>query len=264
MPSPNNKYHLNRLGSTWAQEMVWLLSNNLNFKGAEKMQVMRTPLLELSALFAKDQIKWLKEMGNSVDYVDHLISPRFIKSHLPFEILPNAINTIKPRIIYTSRNPKDLCVSYYFYLKLAHQLTGTFDEFCEIFLTDHAPMGSFWSHTLTFWNKRNDSNVYFLKYEDMINDLPTVIRDCAKFLGVTDVLNDEANIKTLCDHLQFQKMQHNPAVNLEPIVENNTIKFIRKGQIGDWRNYMSDELSERFDQWIKVNSEGTGLIFDYE
>ena len=38
------------IGSTWAQEMIWLLGNNLDYDGAKKIQLMRTPLLEMSAI----------------------------------------------------------------------------------------------------------------------------------------------------------------------------------------------------------------------
>lgn len=38
-------------------------------------------------------------------------------------------------------------------------------------------------------------------------------------------------------------------------------KFIRKGKVGDWRNYMSEELSKKFDDWIEHNTRGTDLTF---
>lgn len=41
-----------RTGSTWAQEIVWLLCNNLDFVGCKsQLQATRAPLLELSAIF---------------------------------------------------------------------------------------------------------------------------------------------------------------------------------------------------------------------
>lgn len=50
-----------RTGSTWAQEMIWLLGNNLDFEGAKQMmQLKRTPLIELSALFSEDHHDWVK------------------------------------------------------------------------------------------------------------------------------------------------------------------------------------------------------------
>lgn len=47
-------------GSTWAQEMVWLLGNNLDYEAAKQLQVTRSPLLELTAIFAEDHTDWLK------------------------------------------------------------------------------------------------------------------------------------------------------------------------------------------------------------
>lgn len=175
-----------------------------------------------------------------------------------------------PKIIYVARNPKDLCVSYYHYCALVHGLVGSFDAFCNMFLTDKAPIGSMWNHTLAFWKRRNDPNVLFLKYEDMKRDLPATIRRCSTFLEVNEnqALSDE-KISKLCEHLNFKKMQRNPAVNLEPIISgmgeaSDSVKFIRKGEVGDWRNHMSAEMSKRFDRWIEQQSGDSDLKFDYE
>lgn len=48
-----------RTGSTWAQEMIWLLGNNLDFEGAKQMQQLRSPLIELTALFSEDHQEWV-------------------------------------------------------------------------------------------------------------------------------------------------------------------------------------------------------------
>jgi len=207
-------------------------------------------------------------IGNSVQQVSNLPSPRFIKSHLPLQLLPQQLDTVKPKIIYVARNPKDLCVSYYHYCMLVHGLVGSFDDFCDIFLADNAPIGPVWPHMLAFWQKRDDPNMLFLKYEDMKKDLSSTIYKCAKFLNVEDCITHE-DVLRLCDHLKFDRMQKNPAVNIESYLSFNNdnehgAKFIRKGQIGDWKNYMSNELSERFDEWTRENTAGTGLEFDYE
>lgn len=175
------------------------------------------------------------------------------------------------QIIYVARNPKDLCVSYYHYCLLVHGLVGTFEEFCEIFLNDNAPIGPVWPHMLDFWSMRDEPNVLFLKYEDMKKDLASTIYLCAKFLGVENSIT-ERDVSQMCDHLKFDRMQKNPAVNIKSYLnlplngdsEQNNVQFIRKGQIGDWKNYMSDELSARFDEWTQKHTEGTGLEFEYE
>lgn len=167
-----------------------------------------------------------------------------------------------------ARNPKDLCVSYYHYCMLVHGLVGSFEEFCEIFLTDNAPIGPVWPHMLAFWKKRNDPNVLFLKYEDMKRDLTGTIAKCAHFLGVESKIS-EKDVVELCDHLNFDRMQKNPAVNIDSYLHlhrdsEKGVQFIRKGQIGDWKNYMTAELSARFDEWTRQNTDGTGLEFEYE
>lgn len=227
-------------------------------------------LLHQNAL--KTDLLYRKSIGNTVDYVRSMDRKRFIRSHLPWHLLPSEIESVNPKIIYTARNPKDLCVSFYHYCKLIHGLNGTFDDFCEMFLSDQSPIGSYWKHVLPFWNRKDEDNILFLKYEDMNRNLQKVVSQCAEFMAVDLELSEEAMNK-ICDHLNFKKMQTNPAVNLDPLINheannvpknNDTEKFIRKGKIGDWKNYIGKEMSEKFDVWIDKNTTGSNLEFDYE
>jgi estrone sulfotransferase len=63
-------------------------------------------------------------------------------------------------------------------------------------------------------------------------------------------------------------MKKNPSVNLEPIIakkdgsdylQSTELRFIRKGEVGDWKNHMTPEMAERFDAWTEENTRGTGL-----
>jgi hypothetical protein len=38
---------------------------------------------------------------------------------------------------------------------------------------------------------------------------------------------------------------------------------MRKGVVGDWSNYFSDEESAQFDTLYAKKMEGTGLVFDF-
>ncbi|XP_050534781.1 sulfotransferase 1B1 [Daktulosphaira vitifoliae] len=259
-----------RTGSTWAQEMVWCICNNLDFERAKSMLGQsRNPLLELTALMGNDTSKLNEQLGNSVEQVENMPSPRFIKTHLPSQLLPQKLSIVKPKIIYVARNPKDMCVSYYHYCKLIHGLHGSFDEFCELFIKGKTPIGPIWNHILRFWEKRDETNLLFLKYEDMKKNLKGAIRQVASFLAKE--LTEE-QVLALEDHLSFNNMRKNPALNLKPILaimeksegseDNPDEQFIRKGKVGDWKNYMSEELSVKFDKFTEDNLRGTGLTFE--
>ncbi|KAF2883128.1 hypothetical protein ILUMI_23045 [Ignelater luminosus] len=259
-----------RAGSTWCQEMVWLIGNDLDFASAKQyIQQIRAPVLELSAIFVTEEYsEYMKNYGNSVERARNHPSPRFIKSHLPLTLLPSELNEVKPKIIYVARNPKDVCVSYYNHSQHFYNLPlCTFEEFADLFLNDKLPFSPLWPHYLEFWKRRHEDNFLFLKYEDMKKDLLTVILKIAEFLGKT--LSDE-QINILIEYLSFNNMKSNQSVNMEPVLNSRTGKFssemvsqdfIRSGKIGDGEKFMTLELSKRFDEWIQENTKGTGLTF---
>ncbi|CAH0554474.1 unnamed protein product [Brassicogethes aeneus] len=260
-----------RTGSTWCQEMIWLLGNDLDFKSAQTLpQQIRAPLLELSSLMFqhKDVLQKLFPFNDTVEFVDKMKSPRFIKSHLPLDLLPTQLDKVKPKIICTMRNPKDMIISFYHYCRIFHDLSIPLEDFCDLFLDDSTPMGSVWSHYLGFWNKRHDENILVLKYEDMKKDSAGTIRQIAEHLGKNVTEKEIGDIK---EFLSFSNMRENKACNLEVFIDTwkgkNYYKrsgdhFIRKGIVGDWKNVMSEEMAEKFDKWIEENTRGTGLNFE--
>ncbi|RZB73451.1 amine sulfotransferase [Asbolus verrucosus] len=258
-----------RTGSTWCQEMIWLIANDLDFNTARNtIQQIRAPLIEMSTVFIEYHQSFGHLVENSVDYVNNLPSPRFIKSHLPLGLLPAELDKIKPKIIYTCRNPKDMCVSYYYHSKMFHHMDMTFEVFCELLMEGLTPLGPVFPHYLSFWNKRHESNMLFLMYEDMNKDLKGTLKKIADFLEKTYT---EEEFDQLCDFLSFGKMRDNRGCNMEGILDTkhgqgffNRIgdHFIRKGKIGDWKNHMTPELAKRFDDWIEENTKGTGLTFN--
>lgn len=213
--------------------------------------------------------------GNSVDFIEQMEVRRFIKTHLPWHLLPEQLrNNPDIKIVYTMRNPKDQIVSFYHYCLLAHRMNCSFEDFVKVVLSNKMVYGSTAEHMLEFY-KRRHSNVLVIRYEDMKRDLPTVIRQCAEHLDIKRKLTSE-DIDNICDYVRFDKMQNNNAVNLETLVFKdpavkeqidqeayNKVKFIRKGQVGDWQNYLSPELNAQVDKWISENLDGTGLTFEY-
>ena len=94
-----------------------------------------------------------------------------------------------------------------------------------------------------------------LWFEDMKKDLISVIKDVSKYIGYHMT---ELKVLELDDHLfvdNFRKI----------IVEGyggapKMKKFVRKGQVGDWKNYFTEENCQIWDDWIKRHLHDTDII----
>uniref|UniRef100_T1IGQ4 Sulfotransferase domain-containing protein n=1 Tax=Strigamia maritima TaxID=126957 RepID=T1IGQ4_STRMM len=92
-----------KTGTTWMQEIVYLIGSNLNFEAAKTISMMtRCPYMEL--------------IPNRVD-VSTMPSPRFLKFHYGYSVLPQSIKAKNANIICPYRNPKDTLMSYYHFSK---------------------------------------------------------------------------------------------------------------------------------------------------
>lgn len=214
--------------------------------------------------------------GNSVDFVDQMKGRRFIKTHLPWHLLPDALKENKTaKIICTMRNPKDLAISFYHYCALMHRVNCSFEEFLEVFLENMWAYGNVGKHMNEFYKRRYEPNVLVIKYEDMKKDLPAVIRKCAEHLEISRTLTTD-NIDKICEYVKFETMEKNTSVNLEsiifkdPVMRENIdmnvyqkVKFIRKGQVGDWKNFLTPEMNAKFEKWIADSFNDTDMNFVY-
>uniref|UniRef100_T1HI69 Sulfotransfer_1 domain-containing protein n=1 Tax=Rhodnius prolixus TaxID=13249 RepID=T1HI69_RHOPR len=68
--------------------------------------------------------------------LDNMTSPRYIKSHLPPQLLPKQLWTVKPKIIYIYRNPKDVAMSYCNHYRLWNDFNGSQEDFSKAFVRD--------------------------------------------------------------------------------------------------------------------------------
>ena len=123
-----------KCGTTWTQEMVWQVANNLDLEGGKVMLDERFPFLEAETLWKPSEFGWsgrmiaglfkVWEWGTSwrwnrpkswfgykstVEMLEDSTKRRFIKSHLPLSLLPQNLLTTA-RVIYVARNPKDAMI----------------------------------------------------------------------------------------------------------------------------------------------------------
>jgi len=255
-------------GTRWTQEIVWCLKNNMDLKKALSTNLnVRVPML-CDDFFAND---YVDPQVSSFEFVKNMERPRIVHTHLMYDMLPRDLLEKKIKMIYVIRNPRDVIISYLNHLRILHGYEGDLQTLLDLFLKDLGPhWGPYFKHVLSYWNKKSElPNLLITRYEEMQADLPKVIKRIASFLEVT--ISDE-DVLRLCDHVSFEKMKANPMVNKDESFEerkkamNNGYagKFINKGKSGTWKEYLTDEMVQRFEQWEEKWLKDTDLKFVYE
>ncbi|XP_066484552.1 sulfotransferase 2B1-like [Tiliqua scincoides] len=194
-------------------------------------------------------------------------SPRLISSHLPVQLFAKNFFNSKAKVIYTVRNPKDVLVSLYYFALMFHPYRdpGTFDQFLEGFLKGEVPFGSWFDHVKGWMSLKDKQNFFFITYEELQEDLRgSIVRIC-DFLG-KDL--DDAAIDSVVANASFETMKNNKMSNfsLSPRFFMNQKKsaFLRKGISGDWRNHLTVEQSERFDQIYQERLRDFDITFPWD
>ena len=200
--------------------------------------------------------------------VESLPKPRAFMSHSSYENMPCGLPSETPgRYIYVARNPKDVAVSYFHMYKslIWGEPNLTWDEYFERFITGNVIFGNYFDHVLSWWAHRNDKNVLFLKYEDMKRDLFSAVTNIVEFVGLK---LDEEIVREVVTKSTFQSMKDNPLVNFSWSKnyrqERVPFEFIRKGEVGDWKNYFSEEQSKRIDNVYTTRCKPVGLELEFE
>jgi len=108
---------------------------------------------------------------------------RAIKTHLDGNFVPY---NKQAKYICVVRDPKDVFVSSYFFMRsvLFGKLMPSVATWLDLFLSKFALHGPWANFLHSYWSWRDRSNVLFLTFEEMKEDLPEVIRKTTNLLGV--------------------------------------------------------------------------------
>ncbi|XP_078664099.1 sulfotransferase 1A1-like [Branchiostoma floridae x Branchiostoma belcheri] len=250
-------------GTTWIQQIVSLVCAEGDISEVSQVPLqVRTPWLES-----------LDGEGEPMPIpLNNAPSPRLMKTHLPYHLLPQQARDGKGKIIYCARNVKDVVVSLHNMRRMVQDFPcGTWEENVQDFITpDLAFHGFWWDVIPEYWRHKDDDNLLFIKYEDLKRDLRCHVVKIANFLGKT--LPDQ-RIDEVVANCTFSAMKENPSTNYsrDPVLkkffskaEGSGIEFMRKGEVGDWKNWFSAEENKMLEAINKEKMAGTDLAFEYE
>ncbi|XP_007940553.1 sulfotransferase 1C4-like [Orycteropus afer afer] len=247
-----------KAGTTWTQEIVDLIQNKGDTDISKRAPIyIRIPFIE-----------WIiPEIGSGLERANVMPSPRTLKTHLPIDLLPPSFLEKNCKIIYVARNPKDNMVSYYHFQRMNKTLPdpGTWEEYFENFLTGKVCWGSWYDHVKGWWEAKDKHQILYLFYEDMKKNPKREIQKLAEFMG--NNLHDEV-LDKIVHHTAFDVMKQNPMTNYTlistAIMDHSVSPFMRKGAVGDWKNYFTVAQNERFDEDYKKNMANTSLTFHFQ
>ena len=95
-----------KCGTTWMQEIVWMIHTDADVSKAQYNQFYRIPFLELGSITKprfgnvpkpdfetaeKNEENVIGFIAHSMEYVASLKRPRLIKTHMPLELLPKKL-----------------------------------------------------------------------------------------------------------------------------------------------------------------------------
>jgi hypothetical protein len=194
-------------GTTWLQQIL----HQIRTKGDESFKdifdvtwFIQVPKLAANFNFNNEQV----------------CNPRIYKCHHTFEDVPKK-EGVKHIVIV--RNPYDTSYSY---TRFNHRFWGSDEDVDEETMASYMKLesgkGSFFGkYSFMFfnswWHHRKDSNVFWVHYEDLLQNLELITKQLADFIEMP--LNDE-ELKRICSMCTFGYMsKHADKFTADPVAD---------------------------------------------
>ncbi|KAH6762956.1 hypothetical protein C2S52_020389 [Perilla frutescens var. hirtella] len=251
-------------GTTWLKAIMFAVMNRKQYP----IIINNHPLLTHNP---HDLVPFLEiklYAYNQIPDVTAFPSPRLFSTHMPYVSLPESLKSSSQcKLIYLCRNPKDTFVSLWHFtnkLRLPEMGTNAIGEVFDRFCNGISLYGPFWDHVLEYWklSVEHPERALFLKFEDMKAQPHLHLRRVAEFLNCPFTADEEEyglvdKILKLCsfDNLSALKVNKTGALSSG----EETSAFFRRGEVGDWNNYLSAEMVRKLDRITKEKFSGSGL-----
>jgi hypothetical protein len=191
---------------------------------------------------------------------------KLAKSHLLFPQLEKNIAQRRAKVVVGLHNPKDTLVSYYHFYSFNKALgcfTGTWDEFFELFRAKNLLYGDPIDWFVSWWTTKGKQDFLHVFYEDLSANPAHEIQRMAAFL---DKPASEVDLTKILGWISFESMSNEKSVNytdMAHLFDCSISQYMRKGRVGDWKNYFTEEQSRYVDKLVAEKCTPVGLKFRY-
>ena len=237
-----------KCGTTWMQQIV----HGLRTRGSMDFDEITRVVPWINMAF---------DTGIDI-YAPQVARPHAFKTHTKLDEVPKG-----GKYIVIVRNPADALVSEYHFMEEMFFEKGTIslEEFAR---EEFISFQEIHKHILAFWDRRNDSDVLPLCYENMKADLPRTVERVAAFIGtpldeeLKEIVVRQSDIKFMQEHKdQFEdhiiRRARSEAMRL-PL--DGRLNKVRNGQVGESSELVPEEIIKQLDVlWQEVVTPKTGL-----
>jgi hypothetical protein len=180
--------------------------------------------------------------------------PVYFKIHDAYTFIPDGSPLIPfsatKSVLYIIRNPLDIAISF------AHHMSSSIDRTITIMNDPEYAFCSLndrlsnqvkqvilsWNRHVTSWVDDSGLPLLVIRYEDMIGNALETFTKAASFIGLNE---PEEKIRKAIKNSSFDVLKEQE--NLKGLSEKNskTKSFFRKGRMGDWKNILTKDQTDR-------------------
>lgn len=197
--------------------------------------------------------------------LEKLQSPRSLNLHFHFDMLPKTFFSEKCKLVYVTRDPRDVAVSYFHHhkkLKEYYNYNGNWHDYFPMFLEGTVDYESWFSYTKG-WEKGTathpDQPVFVTSYEAMHEDTLGELKKMSNFLGLSC---EDGFLESVIQKCSFNNMRSTKGKAEQYDGANSPVMY-RKGKVGDWKNHFTVTESEMFDKEFESQMTGTNAYSLY-
>ncbi|MBV9511509.1 MAG: sulfotransferase domain-containing protein, partial [Caulobacteraceae bacterium] len=214
--------------------------------GTNWMQIMLANMWDdwgAYRLTGSRRVPSIEFIGDGTDGYDIAIAsapPRLMKNHLPAHAMPRAWPRAKSKVVYLTRNPYDVCASFFGQLQAPGlEFDADWDNWVDRFADGRTLYGGYRDHLFGWHALGPDDGVHHVRYEKLRRDPVGEMRKVVDFLGRPLA---EDRFQQVIEDARLENMDES-GYSAQITVKDLT-HYRRGGQMGEGRDrFSADQLA---------------------